>query len=242
MRLSWDGIGERYFKAGLDHGVLYPLVGGEYGDGVAWNGLSGVDDNTGGHEASPLYNNDRKRAIVFTPSEIGGTIKCYTYPDEFEPCIGNIEVVDGLFLKGQTYLGFGFCYRTKIGNDVVGANLAYELHLIYNAVIVEAKENAATIGGETKANEFAFDFESLEEDFSYGDPVAHFVINSRFVDPDKLLAVEDILYGTELSPPRLILPDELYDMLNASDSPDIPNGYPHDSRYPADSMYPVEPN
>lgn len=242
MRLTWDDIGVRLFKAGLDHGVLYPYSNGSYATGVAWNGLTAVDDNSTGHEKTPLYTNDRKMNVLFSPSEIGGTIKCYTYPDEFDSCIGNEELLSGFYSKGSWQIPFGLVYRTGIGNDVFGTNYAYEIHIIYNSFVTEAKESAATIGSDLKVNELSFSFESMAEDFSYGDPVSHLVLSSRIIDSEKLSKIEDILYGSETSSPRLPLPDELYEFLYASDNPDEHDPYPSDSVYPSDARYPMEPN
>ena len=213
MRLTWDDIGTRLFKAGVDHGVLYPLRDGTYGAGVAWNGLTGVDDSSTGHEKTPLYSGDLKRAVLFSPREEAGTIKCYTYPDEFEACIGNEELSNGLFSKGRDGLGFGLCYRVSIGNDAAGYGYAYELHIIYNCFVTDAKQNASTIGADLKVDEMSFGFDSLVEDYEYGDPVSHLILSSRSIDPVKLKAIEDALYGETYSP-TLLLPTAIYNVLN----------------------------
>ena len=56
-KIVWDGTGERYFEAGVDHGVLYPMTaeGGTYGNGVAWNGLTNVTDSPEGAEPTELW-------------------------------------------------------------------------------------------------------------------------------------------------------------------------------------------
>lgn len=213
MQLSWDGIGQRLFKAGLDRGVLYPYEYEAYQTGVAWNGLTAVDDDSSGNEQTELYTADRKRSILFTPAEIEGLVKCYTYPQEFDDCIGNDEVAPGLFSKGQSKKPFGLSYRTGIGNDTQGIDYGYEIHLIYNAVVTKATENASSINSDTKVSELSFSFSSIAEDFSYGDPVSHFTIPSFRIASETLQAIENILYGTSESEPRLLLPDELYEMI-----------------------------
>ena len=50
-RLEWDSIGNRYFRAGLDRGVLYP----KNERGVPWNGLISVDESPSGGAPTPLY-------------------------------------------------------------------------------------------------------------------------------------------------------------------------------------------
>ena len=49
MRLSWDKAGERLYETGVDRGVFYPFTtGGKYGSGVAWNGLTAVNETPSG--------------------------------------------------------------------------------------------------------------------------------------------------------------------------------------------------
>ena len=51
MRLSWDKAGERLYETGVDRGVFYPFTtGGKYGSGVAWNGLTAVNETPSGAE------------------------------------------------------------------------------------------------------------------------------------------------------------------------------------------------
>ena len=55
-KLKWDQIGERIYETGLDHGVLYPVTkSGTYDKGVAWNGLSAVNESPSGAEANPVW-------------------------------------------------------------------------------------------------------------------------------------------------------------------------------------------
>ena len=54
-RLVWDKVGERFYETGLDRGVLYPMgTGGTSDKGVAWNGLTAVNESPSGAEATPL--------------------------------------------------------------------------------------------------------------------------------------------------------------------------------------------
>lgn len=218
MRLSWDGIGARLFRAGIDHGVLYPLRETGYASGVPWNGLTGIDDGNTGHDKTFLYTDDRRSAVLFTPYDHGGTIKCYTYPDEFEECIGNEAILPGLYASAQGQLPFGLCYRIRIGNDVEGTAYAYELHIVYGAYVSEAKTTVATLGSDAKAQEMSFGYESIVEPIVDHDPTAHIIISSRFISDEKMRELENVLYGTIDSDPRLPLPDEIYEMLNETET------------------------
>lgn len=216
MRLVWDDISSRIVRAGVDHGVLYPLLSAGYGIGVAWNGITNVDDTSTGHEKTPLYSGDYKKALLFSKREESGTIKCFTFPEEFYQCMGNEDYGDGLIIKGRDAIPFGLSYRRLIGNAAVGLNLGYELHIIYQAYLTEHKDGASTIDADASIDEMSFPFDCLVEEYEYGEPVSHIVLDSRYVDSTKLKAIEDALYG-EVNAPMLLRPTDIYNILNDID-------------------------
>ena len=84
MRLSWDKAGERLYETGVDRGVFYPFTtGGKYGSGVAWNGLTAVNETPSGAEPTALWANNKKYLTLMSAEELGLTIEAYTYPDEY---------------------------------------------------------------------------------------------------------------------------------------------------------------
>ena len=58
--LTWDQTGEKLYETGVQKGVLYPMNGAVYGDGVAWNGLTAVNETPSGAESTKLYADDIK--------------------------------------------------------------------------------------------------------------------------------------------------------------------------------------
>ena len=44
-KLVWDQAGERKYETGVDRGVLFPIKSGTYQTGVAWNGLTAVNES-----------------------------------------------------------------------------------------------------------------------------------------------------------------------------------------------------
>ena len=74
MKLSWDGIGEKKYELGVDHGVLYPQVGSAYPKGVAWNGLTTVTESPEGAEANDVYADNIKYASIRSAETWKGTI------------------------------------------------------------------------------------------------------------------------------------------------------------------------
>ena len=134
--LKWDQVAQREYEVGASHGVLYPMKNGQYQAGVAWNGLTGVDENPEGGDLNDIYADNIKYATFQTPENHKGTIKAYMFPDEFYPCNGMASPSDmqGLVYGGQKRSGFGFCYRTELGNDA-DENAGYKLHLVYNCKV-----------------------------------------------------------------------------------------------------------
>lgn len=238
--ITWDEVSRRFYKTGLDHGVLYKYENEQYVNGVPWSGLVDVSISKSGHEKTLLYTNDRRSAILFTPFESGGSIKCITYPDELEECFGYIEVRPGVLATDQDVVPFGFCYRRLIGNDVVGTNAGYELHLIYQSYVTDLKlPTYSTINADNSISNFEISFESIPEDMSASDPMCHIVLDSRRISAEKMQALEAILYGAESSP-RMPLPDEIYDLFYVPPEPVEYSGYPSDGVYPTETIYPID--
>lgn len=207
--LEWDRVGEREFRTGCDRAVLYPYDGASYEGGVAWNGFSGVDKNVSGRTLTGLYLGDRRAGVLFTDDEYGGTLRCYTYPDEFEACLGSEEVFTGVFAYDQGVQPFGLSYRTMCGDMAGDTSQSYDIHLIYNSHITSYTDDDKTIGGDVNPTEFAFDFTSMAEEFEGHRPTSHLRIHSADVSKASLLRLERMLYGSVDNDPYLPFPDEI---------------------------------
>ena len=59
-KLEWDKTGERFYETGVEKGVLYPMVSGAYPKGVAWNGLTAVNEKPTGAEPTALWADNTK--------------------------------------------------------------------------------------------------------------------------------------------------------------------------------------
>lgn len=224
-KLTWDNIGERYFETGVDHGVIYPYktvnsVTG-YQKGVAWNGLTAVNENPSGAEATPLYADNIKYLNLLSNEEYGATIEAYTYPDEFAECDGSAEPTSGLYIMQQKRIPFGFTYRTKIGNDVEGSDKGYKLHLIYNAMAQPSSKSYGTINDTPEAITFSWEVITTPEKITGYKPTAHIVVDSTKVGASQLTALEDILYGNEVNDARMPLPDEVVSIIGGGATPSI---------------------
>lgn len=208
-KLVWDQIGERIAETGVQNGVLYGLVNGAYPKGVAWNGLTSVNESPSGGEASPFYADNRKYLEIMSEEEFAGSIGCYTYPDEFKGCIGEVELAPGVSIGQQIHTPFGFSYRTEVVNDSLGRAYGYKLHLVYNALAGVSEREHTTINESPEFEELSYEFTTTKIDVAGAKPTAHLVIDSTKVSAESLSAVEDILYGTAVADARLPLPNEV---------------------------------
>jgi len=212
-RIVWDQVGEKIYETGIDQGVLYiPNSDNEYVNGVAWNGLLGFDENPSGAEATKLWADNINYATMFSAEEYGGTIRAYTYPDEFEQCDGSAELITGASVRQQERKVFGFCYRTKIGNDIAGDDFGYKLHLVYGCKASPSAQTHDTVNDSPAAVEFSWEVSCTPVPVAGLKPTCVVEIDStKFTQANKakLTALEDILYGSSQAAARLPLPDEI---------------------------------
>lgn len=218
-KIVWDKTGERFYETGVKNGVLYIPTGGVYSKGVAWNGLTAVTESPSGAEPTPLYADDIKYLNLMSNEEFGATIEAYTYPDEFAECDGSASIATGVMIGQQTRKTFGLSYRTALGNDTVGNDYGYKLHLIYGALAAPSEKGYATINDSPEAITFSWEVTTTPVSVTGFKPTASITIDSTKADPTKLAALEKILYGSDDSPatePRLPLPDEIASLMTAA--------------------------
>lgn len=218
-RIVWDKTGERYYETGVKQGVLYPIQNdGKYTKGVAWNGLTAVTESPSGAEATPLYADDIKYLNLISNEEFGCTIEAYTYPDEFAECDGSAALAAGVMIGQQKRKIFGLSYRTAFGNDVDGTDHGYKLHLIYGCQAAPSEKAYATINDSPEAITFSWEVTTTPVSVTGFKPTSQITIDSTKVKPEKLTALEEILYGKDgtdggggegAAEPRLPLPDEI---------------------------------
>jgi hypothetical protein len=219
-KLVWDKTGEHLYETGVDHGVLYfPDQTGAYKNGVAWNGLISVSESPSGAEATGQYADNIKYLNLISAEEFGATIEAYTYPEEFEACNGNKELVDntGVYVGQQSRSVFGFCYRTMIGNDTDGQDHGYKLHLVYGCQVSPSEKAYQTINDSPEALTFSWELSTTPVNVTGKKPTALLVIDSTKIDSTKLAKIEAKLYGDETSTGAVLpTPDEIAEILSAA--------------------------
>ena len=215
-KIVWDQTGERLYETGVKRGVLYVQdTDGTYPKGVAWNGLTAVTESPSGAEATPLYADDIKYLNLISTEELGGTIEAYTYPDEFAECDGSASIATGVYIGQQPRKTFGMCYTTTVGNDVDSNAHGYKLHLIYGALASPSEKAYSTINDSPEAITFSWEFSTTPVNVTGFKPTANIVIDSTKATPEKMAALEKILYGDTDVEPRLPLPNEVAQVMSA---------------------------
>lgn len=204
-RVSWSDVGQRFYEAGTDRGVLY--LDGQ--DGVPWNGLIGINESPSGGEPRPYYLDGFKYLNIAAAEEFSATIRGYSSPREFDACDGTTPIHYGLFATQQPRKQFGLSYRTLVGNDVDALSLGYKIHIVYNALASPASRSYQSLGSSVSPVAFDWKITTVPPDLPGIRPTAHFVIDSRITPPRLLEKIEDILYGTASSEPRLPSAEEL---------------------------------
>lgn len=195
-KLSWDGVGERIYETGVDHGVLYVMDENGYGRGVPWNGLTAVTESPSGAESNKQYADNVVYLNLVSAEEFGGTIEAFTCPPEFSACDGLAEPSDGLTVGQQTRSTFGLSYRTKVGNDLAGQDAGYKLHLVYGLIASPSEKAYQTVNDSPEAMTLSWEVTSTPIRVNDAlKPTSIITVDSTKVDAADLAALEKLLYG-----------------------------------------------
>lgn len=208
MKLIWDKVGERMYETGVSKGVLYPQANGAYPNGVAWNGLTAVNESPSGAEATPLYADNIKYLNLMSTEEFGATVEAYMYPDEFAACNGEAELTPGVSIGQQKRNTFGLSYQTKVGTDI-DPEAGYKIHLIYGALAAPSEKAYATVNDSPEAITFSWELSTTPVEVEGFKPTASLTVDSTKVSKEALAKLEEILYGSADKEARLPLPDEV---------------------------------
>lgn len=220
--LTWDADGERLFETGVDHAVLYLMNDdGTYADGVAWNGITGITESPEGADANDIYADNIKYLSLISKEDWKGTIKAYTFPKQFNECMGNY-IIGGIagvkgFVGQQTRKKFALSWRSRLGNDTLGDQFAYKIHIAWGLSAAPSEMDHATQNDSPEAQEFSWEVSSIPPQTSAKIPVdgttteankiaiqpcAHVFVTSKIIIPGQtpttnsnLTALEDYLYG-----------------------------------------------
>lgn len=178
-----------------------------------WNGVTDISENTEGGEANNIYADDMKYLVLVSAENWKVSIQAYTYPNEFSECLGNLELVPGLYMSHQTRKHFGLCYKTIEGNDVRGNDYGYKLHIVYDVLASPSDLGYQTISDSPEANEMSWDLSAGTISISGHKPTPEIILNYRAMGKlglgNILHKIEDILYGTEETNATILDPSQI---------------------------------
>lgn len=208
-RLKWGDPEDRRYKYGIDRGVLY--VDGQ--DGVPWNGLVSFERAFGGGGIQSYYFDGTKISDIGGLTDFEATLTAYSSPEEFDQCDGTDALAPGFYVEQQRGKPFAFVYREMIGDAAAGKTAGYFLRFVYNATASATKSGAKTAEVNASADNLSWLIRARPDSVLGRAPSASFYINSTEIDPEKMALIEDALYGTESTPPRILYPTEILSIL-----------------------------
>jgi hypothetical protein len=185
-RLVWGLTEDRIYQSGVSKGVLYPSTG----PGLVWNGLVTITETSEGTEETVAYYDGQKYVQHKGVEQFVASIEAYTYPDQVE---------DG---------EFSLSYQVITGDR-------YELHLVYNAVAYTSEASYVTDDETADPSLFKWDISTTPEEMPNLRPCAHIVIDFNETTEIIRTQLEEIMYGTSISEPRMPHLPELISIFEA---------------------------
>ena len=196
-KMHWDGIGEKAFETGVSQGVLFLYNATTHKwEGQPWNGLTNVTESPDGGDAEDYYADNILYASIRGIENLNGSIECFTYPVDFEKCIGHDEIAQGIRVGQQNKVPFAIAYRTEIGNDT-NPNAGYKIHLVYNCTANAAEMSHDTAEDSPNLEPMSFDFDSNPVPVAGKKGTSSIVIDSTKVASGVMQKIEDAIYGTD---------------------------------------------
>ena len=219
-KLTWDNPGEHFYRTGVSDVALYVQASdGTYEEGVAWSGVTSIEESPDGGDANDFYADNIKYLSLRAVENYGATINAYQSPEEFDACDGIATLSPGIKIGQQVRKPFGLVWKTKIGNDTDGTDKGYELHIVYNATASPSSKTYETINDSPEPAELSWEMETTPISVSGHKPTSHLVIDSLTCPEAKLTLIINKLYGTDASggsegtAPTLLSPDKILELI-----------------------------
>ena len=209
-KLTWHGTGEREIEAGISEVALFPMGANGYEEGVAWNGVTAINENPSGADVTDLYADNIKYASMRSAEKFGFTIEAFTYPDEWAECDGSKEAVTGVFLGQQSRKAFGLVYKSQIGDEAhPGMDKGFKLHIIYNSTASPSGRGYTTINDNPDAISFSWEANSTPVAVTGYKATCEIVIDSTKATAAKLTTLLNTIYGSDNGEPTMPTPDQV---------------------------------
>lgn len=221
-RIKWDETGKRFYTTGVDRVAIYlkNTDSEGYGNAIAFNGVSSIEENPSGAESTPIYADNIKYLELVSKEDYGFSMTAYDYPDEFDACDGVATAAPGLKISQQTRRRFAIVWRSNIGNDTEGNDYGYAYHIVYNCKAGVSAKSHNTINDSPEATELSWDITTTDEIIENFKPSAKLTIYTRKLTEEKLKELEDTLFGSDddATDGQLPLPNDLIRLLNGTPS------------------------
>lgn len=203
-RLTWGSPGNRKFESGVDRGVFYPPLS----SGIPWSGITSINEDPQASSLPVQFIDGVPFRSQKTKEGFSVKLQAYSCPLEFEEYEGTPGI-----LTRQKRKAFGLSYRTRIGNDILGLDHAYKIHLVYNATAMPSAMDFTSLAQDRQnAAPFEWDISTRPVEIPGAKPAAHLIIDTSVAYPDAIQAIEDVLYGSDSTEARLPDPPELLDL------------------------------
>lgn len=208
-QLVWHETGKHLYETGVDRVALfvYDQASSTYGKGVAWSGVTAINEKPSGAEASDQYADNIKYLTLRSAEDFGFTIEAFQSPKEFDQCDGSASFAKGVNVTQQSRNMFGLVYRSIIGNDTRHTDYGYKIHIIYGATAAPSSIDRNTINSNIEPGKLSWEAKtvpvSVPGNFK---PTAHIIINSLEADASKLAIFEKLIWGDETKDAELPLP------------------------------------
>lgn len=213
-KLKFDEVGTRLYETGVSKGVLFVQdENGAYPKGVAWNGLTAVNESPSGAEANDQYADNIKYLSLTGAENFEGTIEAFSSPVEFDQCDGMVEIATGINAHQQTRKAFGFVYQTVIGNDVKQNDYGTKLHILYGCKASPTERSYSTINDSPEPANPSWSITSTPVEVPGHKPTSVLTIDSTRLEASKWEALIGAIYGTDNSEPYLPSPKQIIDLV-----------------------------
>ena len=173
-------------SSGLDRGVVYHADEFE-----PWIGLYSLEYESDAETETVVYADGVGRRAQLVLTGFQATVQCYLFP----------ELIDN-----HT---FDFTYRTF---DAYGRTL---IHLVYGCRASLSSMSNVSLETTTNAQAFAVGLSAVPRKLNHHGfrPASHLIIHESLIWPEALKAIEDVLYGTTTTDPRMPSIDEVIEIL-----------------------------
>jgi len=202
-KLIWDLVNARTYEGGIDRGVLYRSGV----PGVSWNGIVSIEESTPDKKINPIYFDGVKYFETVDTSDFVLELQAFSSPLGFEECVGNKAVRPGVYLTKQNRAMFGLAFRSMVNE------LNYKIHLVYNATASPTEASSSTLSSSVDPVVFSWTISTVPPQSEIFKPTSHYILDSRKIPQNTMSEIEDILYGTSTTTPRLPTFSELSSIL-----------------------------